>query len=67
MEAWTPQGYSESSAPLEHGPRGQPDLVLDLERQERLSTGVASYFRVRAQIWSLWSDPPEQAGIVEIG
>lgn len=25
------------------------------------------YFRVRAQIWSAESDPPEQAGIVEIG
>lgn len=42
MEAWTPQGYSESSAPLEHAPRGRPHLLLDLKRQARLSTGAAS-------------------------
>lgn len=42
MEAWTPQGYSDISAPLEHLPLGQPLLGLDLKRQEHLWTGAAS-------------------------
>lgn len=30
MEAWTPQGYRDSSAPPKHAPLGPPLLVLDL-------------------------------------
>lgn len=42
MEAWTPQDYSENSAPPEPAHIGPPLLVLDLEHHKRLSPGAAS-------------------------